>query len=166
MSFNCSFLLPVFHNWRTRIIKSCCYAYRVKWLTYVLSCVCVCVCVCVCARAHSIQLPGEHLRFNSKTENWRMRVLKANMKQIWIYDKICVRMLSRSVIPDPLWPDGLEPARLLCPWDSPDKNSEVSCHFLLRRSSQPRDRTLVSCITGRFFTVWATRKAHEKFNTW
>ena len=27
-----------------------------------------------------------------------------------------------------------------------------------RGSSQPRDRTLVSCIPGRFFTVWATGK--------
>ena len=29
-----------------------------------------------------------------------------------------------------------------------------------RGSSQPRNRTWVSCITGRFFTVWATREAH------
>ena len=28
-----------------------------------------------------------------------------------------------------------------------------------RGSSWPRDRTPVSCITGRFFTVWATREA-------
>ena len=28
-----------------------------------------------------------------------------------------------------------------------------------RRSSQPRDRTQVSCIAGRFFTSWATREA-------
>ena len=28
-----------------------------------------------------------------------------------------------------------------------------------RRSSQPRDRTRVSCIAGRFFTVWATSEA-------
>ena len=28
-----------------------------------------------------------------------------------------------------------------------------------RGSSQPRDWTLVSCITDRFFTVWATREA-------
>ena len=27
-----------------------------------------------------------------------------------------------------------------------------------RRSSQPRDQTQVSCIAGRFFTVWATGK--------
>ena len=28
-----------------------------------------------------------------------------------------------------------------------------------RGSSQPRDQTLVSCIAGRFFTIWATREA-------
>ena len=27
---------------------------------------------------------------------------------------------------------GLQPIRLLCPWDSPDKNTEVGCHFLLQ----------------------------------
>ena len=27
-----------------------------------------------------------------------------------------------------------------------------------RGSSQPRDQTLVSCIAGRFFTIWATRE--------
>ena len=26
-------------------------------------------------------------------------------------------------------------------------------------SSQPRDRTRVSCIAGRFFTIWATKEA-------
>ena len=30
------------------------------------------------------------------------------------------------------WPRGLQPARLLCPWDSPGKNSGVGCHFLLQ----------------------------------
>ena len=30
-----------------------------------------------------------------------------------------------------------------------------------RGSSQPRDQTQVSCITGRFFTSWATREAQE-----
>ena len=29
-----------------------------------------------------------------------------------------------------------------------------------RGSSQPRDRTPVSCIAGKFFTIWATREAH------
>ena len=30
-----------------------------------------------------------------------------------------------------------------------------------RGSSQPRDRTQVSHIAGRFFTIWATREAQE-----
>ena len=52
---------------------------------------------------------------------------------------------SYSVMSDSLWPPGLQPARLLCPWDSPGKNTRVGCHFLFR----PRDQTLVSCIAGR-----------------
>ena len=31
-----------------------------------------------------------------------------------------------------LWPHGLQPARLLCPRDSPGKNTSVDCHFLLQ----------------------------------
>ena len=34
----------------------------------------------------------------------------------------------------------------------------VAIHFS-KGSSQPRDRTWVSCITGRFLTIWATREA-------
>ena len=33
-----------------------------------------------------------------------------------------------------------------------------------RESSQPRDRTQVSRITGRFFTSWTTREAHYLYN--
>ena len=33
-----------------------------------------------------------------------------------------------------------------------------------RRSSQPRDRTRVSCTAGRHFTVWATREALRRRN--
>ena len=31
-----------------------------------------------------------------------------------------------------LWSHELQPARLLCPWDSPGKNTGVGCHFLLQ----------------------------------
>ena len=47
-------------------------------------------------------------------------------------------------------------AKLLCPWDFPGKRIAIS---FSRGSSQPRDRTWVSCSTGRFFTIWATREA-------
>ena len=31
-----------------------------------------------------------------------------------------------------LRPPGLQPTRLLCPWNSPGKNTGVGCHFLLQ----------------------------------
>ena len=58
---------------------------------------------------------------------------------------------SHSVVPDSLWPHGVLQARIL-QW--------VAFPFS-RGSSQPRDRTHVSCIAGRFFTSWATREAQE-----
>ena len=39
---------------------------------------------------------------------------------------------SCSVVSDSLWPNELLPARLLCPWDFPGKNTRVGCHFLLQ----------------------------------
>ena len=38
-----------------------------------------------------------------------------------------------SVISNSLQPYGLWPTRLLCPWDSPGKNTGEDCHFLLQR---------------------------------
>ena len=35
-----------------------------------------------------------------------------------------------------------------------------------RGSSQPRDQTLVSCIAGRFFSIWATRCLVFSFVLW
>ena len=37
-----------------------------------------------------------------------------------------------SVMSDSLQPHGPWPTRLLCPWDSPGKNTGVGCHFLLQ----------------------------------
>jgi len=39
---------------------------------------------------------------------------------------------SRSVVSDPQWPHGLQPSRLLCPWDFPGKSTGVWCHCLLQ----------------------------------
>ena len=64
--------------------------------------------------------------------------------------------VSRSVVPDSLRPHRLQPTRLLCPWDFPSKDTGVGCHFFSRGSSQPRDRTQVSCIAVRVFITWAT----------
>ena len=42
-----------------------------------------------------------------------------------------VRKGSRSVVSNSLQPHGLQPTRLLRPWNFPGKNTGVGCHFLL-----------------------------------
>ena len=41
-------------------------------------------------------------------------------------------VVSRSVVSDSLRPQVLQPARLLCTWDSPGKNTRVDCYSLLQ----------------------------------
>ena len=45
---------------------------------------------------------------------------------------LCV-YVSRSVVSDVLQPHGLQPASLLCPWNSSGNNTGVDCHSLLQR---------------------------------
>ena len=59
---------------------------------------------------------------------------------------------SRLVVSDSLRPHGLYSL-----WSSLGQNTGVGSLPFSRESSQPKDRTQVSCITGRFFTSWATR---------
>ena len=40
--------------------------------------------------------------------------------------------VSHPVVSNPLRLHGLQPARLLCPWDSSGKNTGVGCHALLQ----------------------------------
>ena len=46
--------------------------------------------------------------------------------------KILDALHSRLVVSDSLWPHGLRPARLLCLWHSPGKNTGVGCYALLQ----------------------------------
>ena len=39
---------------------------------------------------------------------------------------------SRSVMPDSSWPHGLQPTRLLCPWDFPGKSTGVGCQVQVK----------------------------------
>ena len=76
--------------------------------------------------------------------------------------------ISYSVMSNSLQPHGLYPTRLLCPWDSPGKNTGVGCHDL-QGSSWPRDGTMVSHIAGRFLIVWtynATINIHVQVCMW
>ena len=117
----------------------------------------------------------------------------------FLQNVVSAAVLSHSVMSDSLWLHGLWPASLLCPGDSPGKETGVGCHPLLqgvfptqgsnpglphcrrilyhlshqgsprilkwvtcpfsRGFSPPRNKTGVSCISGRFFTIWAIRDA-------
>ena len=46
----------------------------------------------------------------------------------WIFFFLSV---SPSVMSGSVWSRGLWPARVLCPWDSPGKDTGVGCHFPL-----------------------------------
>ena len=45
----------------------------------------------------------------------------------------CVRGLVAQSCPT-LRPHGLQPVRLVCPWNSPGKNTGVDCHSFLQRT--------------------------------
>ena len=46
-------------------------------------------------------------------------------------DSGCCSTSDTKSCPTLQWPHGLQPARPLCLWDSPGKNTGVGCHFLL-----------------------------------
>ena len=66
---------------------------------------------------------------------------------------------SCSVMSKYLWPHGLEPTRLLCPWMLQARLLEWAAIPFSGGSSCPRGWTQVPCTAGRFFIVWATREA-------
>ena len=52
--------------------------------------------------------------------------------QIYRLRTVWAHVLSCSAVSDSLRPRGLQPTRLLCPWDFQDMNTRVSFHFLLQ----------------------------------
>ena len=61
---------------------------------------------------------------------WGRSWAKTNVKET-ITHMGCCCLVAKSCL-TLLRPCGQEPARLLCPWDFPGKNTEVGCHFLLK----------------------------------
>ena len=91
----------------------------------------------VCS-AGSLQLPNSNLTkfaFHLSFKCWCARNKRKNMmstshlhRALWVS---CCCLVAKSC-PTLFWPHGLLPARLLCPWDFPGKNTGVGCHFLLQ----------------------------------
>ena len=64
-----------------------------------------------------------------------------------IYVYTLTHSQSHSNVSDSLRPHGLQPAKLLCPWDFPGKNTGVGFHFLLQGifSNPGTNLHLLSC---------------------
>ena len=63
---------------------------------------------------------------------------------------ICLFCCITSVVSDSVWTHGLQPTRLLRPWDSPGKNTGVGCHFLLQcMKVESESEVAQSCLTLR-----------------
>ena len=69
-------------------------------------------------------------------------------------------LLSHVTYVDSVPPHDLQPARLLCPWDSLGKSTRVGCHALLQGvfPTQRSNLHLLHC--RQILYHWATRKAH------
>ena len=70
-------------------------------------------------------------------------------------------VLSCSVMSDSLKPHGLQPTRLLCPWDSPGKNTGVCCHFLLQVIF-PTQGSNLGLLHGRQFLYFLRHQRNSK----
>ena len=68
-----------------------------------------------------------------------------------------------SVMSDFLWPYGLQTARLLCPWNSPGRNTGVGSHSLLQGIFLTQGLNPDLIHAGEFFAIWATREAQFYF---
>ena len=73
---------------------------------------------------------------------------------------LAASVMSNSVQP----PHGLQPARLLCPCDSPGKNTRVGCHALLQGILLTNGSNLGLLHYRQILYLWATREAHIGFN--
>ena len=72
-----------------------------------------------------------------------------------------------SVSSDSLRSHGLQPPRLLFPWDFPGKNTGMGCYFLLQgifltQRSNPRLLSLLHLQERFFYYHWATQEALVK----
>ena len=78
----------------------------------------------------------KHLQHMTTTVGALVNLLRLSsgersMLLMWVCGGVCV-CVSRSVVSDSV-NHCLEAARLLCPWNSPGKNTGVDCHSLLQR---------------------------------
>ena len=77
------------------------------------------------------EVTDEKTRAQSKVMLLAGKGTRSQTKIIW-FQGLNQEMCAQSCLT--LQPPGLQPTRLLCPWDFPGKNTRVGCHFLLQSS--------------------------------
>ena len=92
-----------------------------------------------------------------------MVVFGEGQKSMFIFVFLIFHVLSHSVMLDSLLPSGLQPTRLLCPWNSPGKNTTVGRHTLFQgifptqgsKPGLPHCRQILYCLSHqRSPKVW------------
>ena len=78
-------------------------------------------------QTHKQQLSQHH---PSHKEGWK--TIDPSAVFLATHSRNNLKSVSCSVVSHSLQPHGLYPARLLCPWDSPGKNTGVGCLALLQ----------------------------------
>ena len=127
------------HTW-----PSCLFAVT-RYCSRAFPCECVCSCaeepqahlqlVCIHSCRQDMTTVNQSISYSLITFGqfqWRMGMGDASSP--WgLFPIIPSHMVwSRSVVSNSLGPHGLQPPRLLHPWDFPGKNTVVGCHFLLQ----------------------------------
>ena len=108
----------------------------------------------VCGKGHlhppswPTWLPGKSCTGNQALGNKQMPQT--------LFSTLCCWCFSRSVVSDSLRPHGLQPTRLLCPWDFPGKNTGVGCPFLFQGIFLTQGSN--SYIGRWILYLWATRE--------
>ena len=106
-------------------------------------------------------LGGSKITADSDCSHEVGRRLLSGREAMTHLDCICAVLCSFAQLCLTLWdPMDCSPPGSSVHGDSPGKNTRVVAMPSSRGSSKPRDRTPVSCVESRFFTIWATSEVH------
>ena len=121
-----------------------------EWVAWFLSCQ---------KDKHLLTLGPLHLQLSRleilSSTCWQSRRLKAHQRSDVLVAKSCPSLAIPQTV--------ARQAALTMAF--PGRKTGVGCHSLLQGIFLTRDQTLVSCIAGRFYTVWATRLVLSPLNS-
>ena len=93
--------------------------------------------------------------FSTKHFNSKLK-LKCVKRENMLKSVHCCCCVVDKLCPTLLRPCGLQPARFLCPWDSPGKNTGVGCHALLQGIFLTQGLNPCLLLGRQIFYYWAT----------